>query len=73
MLAKLDGPAPGFVRVRAAVFGDVDGRWAVCGAHDAADEDVAAGSSDIGGPVIAWITADVPLPRVVEVDGTVVE
>lgn len=70
-LARMDGPADGLVRVRIAVFGDSEGRWAACGAHDAVDSDLMDGSSDIGGPVIAWITADVPKPRVVEVAGTV--
>lgn len=71
-LAKLDGPAPGFVRVRVGVAVDRHGLWVAAGEHRTHDEDIVRNQLLAGpGDSISWITADVPLPRVVEVEGKV--
>lgn len=70
-LAKLKGPAEGFVRVRIGVAVDDEGRWLAHGSWSTCEELVRHEVGYVAGDRFAWITDDIPLPRVVEIDGTV--
>lgn len=71
-LDRLNGPSPGFVRVRVGVAVDRHGLWVAAGGHRVDDEAIVRRELLAGpGDSISWITADVPLPRVVEVKGKV--
>ena len=67
-LAKLDGPAEGFVRVKIAVSVSGDGAWAGHGGvnFDYADEkdmeEIFLRAEHLPGDRLSWVTADVPRP-----------
>lgn len=67
-LAKLDGPAEGFVRVRIATCVASDGRWAAGGAWHESPKFSEDQSRISGNDRVTWITADVrkPVPQVAE-------
>lgn len=60
-LAKMEGPADGFMRVRVGVMVEPDGTWWI---------DL-PGKYDVPSPFV--VVADIPIPRVVEVEGVVEE
>lgn len=71
-LAKLDGPAPGFVRVRVGVAVYRRGLWVAYGGHGESDESIVRDQLLAEpGYSISWITADVPLPSQAEIEGKV--
>lgn len=74
--AALAEPGPGkTVRVRIACCVDAEGYWYACGCGEADDEDTSQEAldnvSDHCKRVVHWITADVPVPQAVEVEGEV--
>lgn len=71
-LARIDGPADGFVRVRVAVSVDSLGRWAAGGMSERGEAYARMDSGyDPDEDALTWVIADVPKPRVVEVIGEV--
>lgn len=63
-LAKLEGPAERFVRIRIGLDRQ-------CGTRSGFSAFVVEDLSMVDEYTVAIVTADVPLPRVVEVEGTV--
>jgi hypothetical protein len=75
-------PAPNTVKVRVAVAVDAKGRFQATGYTDGDDEEVGnnalcflsdATADDIASDHLVWVEADVPLPKVETVSGSVVE
>ena len=61
-LAKIDGPAVGFVRVRSGVSVANSGGWVAFGSGDADMDTIEESTDHAPGDLMSWITADVPKP-----------
>jgi hypothetical protein len=68
-------PKPGTVRVRIAVAANAHGHWSAHGSSSRTEKAVTrCVVGDVaGGPVVAWVEADVPLPSAPVVQGEVSE
>lgn len=61
-LAKIDGPADGFVRVRIGVSVANYGGWVAFGSGDADMDTIEESTDHAPGDLMSWVTADVPKP-----------